>query len=127
MRYLMFTLLLTILGCSFEQTKSETKSLEFEGYKIDMTGENSSDLTISDLKSDSVLMVISKIDCKEIIFYNLDGRLIYQCSKTELKEIWEIEAELDLIMQLDLTDKDLEGVEVLGTFNFQTGIINEDT
>ena len=97
--------------------ESETTSLEFDNYKIDLTGENSFDLTISDLNSDSVLMVVSGLDCNEIILYNLNGRLIYQCTKNELEVIWEIETELNRIMQLDLTDKDLKETEVLGIFN----------
>jgi hypothetical protein len=98
---------ITVGGYSYFDS---TSGLLFSIYDSDLSG-----LTVFDLNDDKEIFKITDIEDRPQEFYKYpNNRFLFSAinDESEIKSIWEIEFELDRIMQLDLTTQDVRGKEL---------------
>jgi hypothetical protein len=97
----------TIGGCVSIDYKS---GLLFSIYDSDLAG-----FSVFDLNQDKEVFKMTDIEDRPFQFYKYsNNRFLYKATndETEIESIWEIEFEMDRIMQLDLTADDIDGKQL---------------
>jgi hypothetical protein len=98
---------LTIGGCV---SVDNDNGLLFSIYNSDLSG-----FSVFDLNIDKEIFKMTDIEDRPREFYKYsNNRLLYRATndETEDESIWEIEFDMDRIMQLDLTADDVKGKEL---------------
>ena len=98
---------ITIGGCVSVDTES---GLLFSIYNSDLAG-----FSVFDLNEDKEVFIMVDIEDRPREFYKYsNNRFLYRATndETEIESIWEIEFEMDRIMQLDLTTNDVKGKQL---------------
>jgi hypothetical protein len=83
----------------------EESELLFAIYESDLSG-----FSVFDLKTDSTLLTMEDIDERPMRFHkNFGNRYFISCinDETDNKSVWEIEIDLERIMQVELNDTDI--------------------
>jgi hypothetical protein len=99
---------ITIGGCIYVDIKN---GLLFSIYNSDLAG-----FSVFDLNKDKEIFKMIDIDDRPREFYRYsNNRFLYKATsndETEVESIWEIEFEMDRIIQLDLTNNDINGKQL---------------
>ncbi len=88
-----------------ENYLDEKSKLLFTIYHSDLSG-----FAVFDLKTDSTLLTMEDIDERPMVFHkNFGNRYFISCINdgTNSKSVWEIEIDLERIMQVELNDTDI--------------------
>ena len=92
-----------------ENVIASDKYVQFELYKP-----GPFDLVMTSRQGDSTILKISDLDCRPTDFFKDGSRYFFTCIDNDNeKTIWEIEEDLERVMQLDLRGNDLEDLEKL--------------
>ncbi len=109
----------TIGGRIFADTEN---GLLFSIYDSDISG-----FSVFDLNNDKTIFEMTDIEDRPYEFYKFsNNRYIYKANNDESnsESIWEIEFDMDRIMQLDLTDEDLKGKKLNEMIDYKEININ---
>lgn len=88
-----------------ENYLDEESELLFTIYESDLSG-----FAVFDLKTDSILLTMTDINERPMKFHkNFGNKYFMSCinDETDIKSIWDIEFELERIMQVDLDETDI--------------------
>ena len=94
-----------------ENFLDKDNKLLFSIYESDLTG-----FTVFDLKSDSITLTMSEFEDRPMkIHKEYNNRYFMSCinDETEIKSIWEFEFDMQRIMQVDLTEEDINESNML--------------
>ncbi len=106
---------LTVISCSASRTEKESNIVANDNLvQFEVSGSGPYKLVLTDLEGDSIILEITNIDCRPSDFFKNQSRYFFTCSENETaKTTWEVETELQRVMQLDLRESDLKEFEKL--------------
>ncbi len=100
-------LMITSCGSTTDKETNTNNNVKFE-----VQGSGPYKLTMRNTLTDSVILEVLNLDCKPLEFYKQERRYLLLCKENDGQNtIWEVEEDLKRIMQLDLNESDLKGLE----------------